>query len=247
MKKKIILLLFAICISIYANAGTGTGAPVTINVVNNSVFTCNYTVTVRVDQQPSSGMKGGTTFVQTFNILQGNNHNYVFTPSTGYYINVNSLSFIVKTASYTFTYGPSQTSGPVVAAGNCFNPTYATIWTPLGLNNFEVRADVATGGGSHRVGSVTSIADSETAVLKDVQVYPNPAGKQAELSVKLEEISNIQVGIYNLTGVLIADSRYENQEGFVLLPLDLKDFSSGMYFVNVRVNNKVTTLKLVKE
>ena len=240
-------LLFTFCISICANAGTGTGVPVTINVVNNSVFSCNYTVTVRVDQLPSSGAKGGTTFVQTFNILQSNNHNYVFMPATGYYININSLSFIVKTATYTFTYGPSQTSGPIAAAGNCYNPTYPTIWTPLGLNNFEVRADVATGGGLHRIASITKITENEIHILKDVQVYPNPADKNAKVSVKLDEISNIQVGIYNLAGVLIAENKYESQEGSVLLPLDLKDFASGMYFVNVLVNDKLTTLKLFKE
>ncbi|MES2762304.1 MAG: T9SS type A sorting domain-containing protein [Bacteroidota bacterium] len=247
MKKKLMMLLLAFCISICAYAGTGTGAPVTINVVNNSVFSCNYTVTVRVDQVPTSGIKGGTTFVQTFDILQGSNHNYVFTPATGYYININSLSFIVKTASYTFTYGPSQTSGPVAAAGNCFNPTYPTIWTPLGLNNFEVRADVATGGGSHRMGSVIDVVGNEANDLKNVHVYPNPADQHAELSLKLDAISNIRVGIYNLTGVLIAENRYENQEGTVLLPVDLKDFAAGLYFMNVLVNDKLTTIKLLKE
>ena len=78
-------------------------------------------------------------------------------------------------------------------------------------------------------------------------LYPNPAADRAMLSMSLEKEATVEVAIYKVDGALVAAKNYGKLNGSFILPIEMANFNSGMYFVNVTINGETSMLKLVKE
>lgn len=96
-----------------------------------------------------------------------------------------------------------------------------------------------------------SIADTNALstnleiVSNRIRLYPNPANDfvQIELNNVFESGKDIEVEIFSILGDLLSVQQvYNNQR----VKLDVSSLSTGIYVVNMRQDNKLGTLKLIK-
>jgi uncharacterized repeat protein (TIGR03803 family) len=79
---------------------------------------------------------------------------------------------------------------------------------------------------------------SETPV-KNYKIYPNPAHG----NVNIENVSNCEIKVYDITGRLLMINNSENLSQKV--SLDLNGFNPGIYFVRIKEQNSTYTGKII--
>lgn len=81
------------------------------------------------------------------------------------------------------------------------------------------------------------------------RIFPNPKSSTEELFIVYESTfkQEIQISIYNLTGVLVFHKKVETQEdGYLLYNFRyLEEFKPGHYFINIRSEQFNKTEKLI--
>jgi hypothetical protein len=81
-----------------------------------------------------------------------------------------------------------------------------------------------------------------------VSVFPNPTSGIISLNVKSEKThSNNQLTIYNVVGKAVLKKNIENISGDFTDKLDISEFPDGMYFVEMLLDGKKSTIKLIKK
>lgn len=86
---------------------------------------------------------------------------------------------------------------------------------------------------------------SNSAVNYEVANFPNPAKDMTTIMVGLKDASYFEVAIYNSIGQLMNTYKLNGQVGTNEINVDLSNFSSGVYFYNVKVGSSVVTKKLI--
>jgi hypothetical protein len=86
----------------------------------------------------------------------------------------------------------------------------------------------------------------ENTIVNDFIVYPNPTTDFVELSYNLNTTENVSVKIIDITGSVV----YQNFEGKIpagkrTARIDVSDFASGIYSIQLQINNKTVTRKIV--
>ncbi|GGZ87437.1 hypothetical protein GCM10007028_27030 [Algibacter mikhailovii] len=76
---------------------------------------------------------------------------------------------------------------------------------------------------------------------KSVKLYPNPTSNSFKLEFIDEGFRDAQITIYNILGSLIEQLKVETLK----TEIDVQNWSSGVYFVHARFQNKTQTLKVV--
>ncbi|WP_284653273.1 T9SS type A sorting domain-containing protein [Flavobacterium terrisoli] len=161
--------------------------------------------------------------------------------------------------------GPTQMlalgdSATLNAAANITVPnvSYAWYFTPVGQlpNNIVISTDpsiVVTDGGNYTCkvlnnstgcfveDSVTIIYDAELRPSFS-QVYPNPTSGHFTVNVDFNEIKDVSIIIYDVTGKTLINE-YFNGEDHYQKDYDLT--TSGIYFVAISAKDYVTTHKLI--
>ncbi|MEN8225368.1 MAG: T9SS type A sorting domain-containing protein [Bacteroidota bacterium] len=100
----------------------------------------------------------------------------------------------------------------------------------------HARVDIATG-----IGEFGSDANRLS-----IDLNPNPATDRVLFSIKLENISDVQVSIANITGQLVKQVNRNNmQTGEARIGIDVSDLSAGTYVCTVQANNVIGTQKLI--
>ena len=77
-----------------------------------------------------------------------------------------------------------------------------------------------------------------------IVLYPNPTSSNTTLGINLKEDSKIGVVIRNITGQIVVQENYETMNGMNSLNLKTNSLASGIYTVEVRLNNSTEVLKL---
>jgi hypothetical protein len=78
-------------------------------------------------------------------------------------------------------------------------------------------------------------------------IFPNPAKNNASLLLELNENSPVDLVILNTMGQVIKAIQIKGQIGENNINLDLNGMSTGIYIVNVKVGNSLSTKKLIIE
>tara|TARA_B100000809_G_scaffold206739_1_gene208891 strand:+ start:1163 stop:1768 length:606 start_codon:yes stop_codon:yes gene_type:complete len=115
---------------------------------------------------------------------------------------------------------------------------YQYIFTVSGTYNYDcsVGQHAANGMvGTINVLPLTAVAEA-TQKNSSSSFYPNPAKNV----INFPDFNKIdQISIFSLTGEKVMETKLIKQQ------LNLNDLSSGVYFVKISKNNKLTTTKLV--
>lgn len=91
-----------------------------------------------------------------------------------------------------------------------------------------------------------SIGLDELAANLSLSVYPNPASTNVNASFSLENASDVEVSITDLSGKVVYTNNLGNvAAGAHTVNVPTTELSNGVYFYNVAVNNTVATEKLV--
>lgn len=121
--------------------------------------------------------------------------------------------------------------------------TGIAIVNPVGLHSFNVRVKDNTGAWGDVFKNtiyIETVLASEHFDLSGLKVYPNPVKNILNVSFD-KEIST--VAIYNLLGQGVIERAINTTDGQV----DVSGLSTGTYIVKVTSENKVKTLKVIKE
>lgn len=87
------------------------------------------------------------------------------------------------------------------------------------------------------VSSVTGNEPNEEAV--EWNVFPNPATNEVVTKFSLKENASIQLSVFDITGKKLKELTAENLIfGEYTRQISLSEFSSGMFFVRLRINNQ---------
>ncbi|MCE3228264.1 MAG: BNR/Asp-box repeat protein [Bacteroidetes bacterium] len=80
-----------------------------------------------------------------------------------------------------------------------------------------------------------------------VNLFPNPTSSNVTVHLSVKKKGTISVEVCNILGQRIKTTNMEVQEGENNLPIDINDLSSGIYLVNIKAGNAVSTKKLIIE
>ncbi|MEL6865119.1 MAG: choice-of-anchor J domain-containing protein [Bacteroidota bacterium] len=77
-----------------------------------------------------------------------------------------------------------------------------------------------------------------------VAVFPNPVNDLTNVSLDLAEASDVVIAVSNSLGQQVAYRDYGQLAGELMLPIDASNFASGIYFVQIQINNEMLTRKI---
>lgn len=88
--------------------------------------------------------------------------------------------------------------------------------------------------------SVTPLNESE-----GFTVYPNPFEDYTNVAFTMEESVKVDLTVYNIIGEVVYSASHNNLSvGSQKLEINTRDFTSGVYFVNIVIGDKVYTKKI---
>lgn len=86
-----------------------------------------------------------------------------------------------------------------------------------------------------------------SGVLENIQVYPNPANEQANLSVTLAKNAQGSITLTDLSGKVVYSEEQAWSAGNQVIDVPLQNISSGVYFLNILIDNESAgNVKLIK-
>ena len=77
-----------------------------------------------------------------------------------------------------------------------------------------------------------------------ILLYPNPTSSNTALALNLNEETYVRVVIKDITGKIVFEENYKQLNGFHTLLLKTDNFSSGIYSVEIKLNDKSEMMKL---
>ena len=91
--------------------------------------------------------------------------------------------------------------------------------------------------------NTTGIISNSTA-QNGIWILPNPASDE----LTIQSSSNIEsINIYDLAGQKIYESELNTRHAILTTKINIRNFSKGIYFVEVSDRNEKTVKKFVKE
>ncbi len=104
------------------------------------------------------------------------------------------------------------------------------------------------GSGSKEFSLSINDVNSIDNILFDklVTIYPNPTIDDVNIEIYNEDNSEINIEIFNIAGQKVLSVSQDGIPNKISsFRIDTQNFNSGIYFVNIRTENKVSTKKLV--
>lgn len=86
---------------------------------------------------------------------------------------------------------------------------------------------------------------NNTTNLNDFGIYPNPSSTNATIKIVSDKSMNGSIEIINSLGALVSKSNLTVNDGTNILSIPVQDYSKGIYFVTVTLDNSKLTKKLI--
>jgi PKD repeat protein len=116
----------------------------------------------------------------------------------------------------------------------------------LGAGTYTVTVTDANGCVKVQSATLTIVGINEASVISAVKLYPNPANQLVNISISLNEESQIRIEFFNTLGQNCITRTLQNtstaNESF-----DLATLAAGVYYVKVKANTSETTLRFIRE
>ena len=131
-------------------------------------------------------------------------------------------------------------------------PSYTYFWNPNGevtqsitptVNGFyDVAVTDANGclelGSFNVINTTTSI--NNMSVVGDFEVHPNPSTGVFNIQLSSDDMNDLEISVYNLSGELVYfDNSYNTEK------IDLSALPSSVYFLEVKKNNTVFKKRVI--
>lgn len=156
----------------------------------------------------------------------------------------------ILAAEYFWDTDPGEGNGtPILATDGNFDSAFEQLsktgitLPPIGLHVFNIRIKDNTGTWGPTLKNVVSVQtnlSNSDFELSGLKVYPNPVKNILNFS---NEHKITGVTVYNFLGQQVMTKSFQINES----EIDLSSLTSGTYFVTVQSENKVKTIKIIKE
>jgi hypothetical protein len=93
--------------------------------------------------------------------------------------------------------------------------------------------------------TTVSITETRAAAISESMIFPNPTSKDAQLSIGLADGANVEVTVVNAVGQVVSSVRHSGNAGVNNINLNVSSLASGIYFINIKVDDATGTKKLV--
>lgn len=93
----------------------------------------------------------------------------------------------------------------------------------------------------------TGVAENAFNSAASSQIFPNPAKNNATVRLNLLHGSDVQIEVMNSIGQVVKSVNAKGQNGMNTVFVDLSGLTSGIYMVNVKVDDATSTKKLIVE
>jgi hypothetical protein len=80
----------------------------------------------------------------------------------------------------------------------------------------------------------------------DFKIFPNPTDNSFTISINLTKRSNIKIDIINILGQKVISENMLDKIGNSDKKISVIDLASGIYIINVTIDDKVSSIKLIK-
>jgi hypothetical protein len=95
---------------------------------------------------------------------------------------------------------------------------------------------------------MSSVVRSNCQSGRDVlMVSPNPVSNSAVLSIHLQQAATVQWKIIDSKGAMVQQNQMVLPSGSSSIPLNLSNYSKGVYTISIYYNNEMKTIKLIKK
>ncbi len=91
------------------------------------------------------------------------------------------------------------------------------------------------------------VIENTGSVVVKLEVYPNPVKKNITLRFRPDEIGFTKINLINALGQSVYSNILETQEGLNKHAMNIENLPSGVYFVTVKMNNRILTEKITKQ
>ncbi len=235
--------------SIFSTITVGTNAKVT--------FTRPAIYTTGVTMNNGSSMEFASACQKV--VVRGN-----FTTGTTCKVNVtNNQSVVVySTGNVSLNYGNTfkasvYAKGNLDVKENIFNPNTLNNLTGMYIANIvDARRTVfnwnpvcGNCGNIFKSGEELAEEDIEieatTGESNSVNVYPNPSDGNFKVKINSDELGMVNIAVTNLSGQVLFETQKENIGGSIELPIDLTGYSDGIYFLRIKVGEKLFSKKII--
>ncbi len=85
----------------------------------------------------------------------------------------------------------------------------------------------------------------ESDILESLKMYPNPFKNELMLQLNSNEVSNMELKLFNVVGQLVHSETHKTIKGQNTIKLTPR-ISNGIYFLKVNLNNVNTTYRIIK-
>jgi hypothetical protein len=89
-----------------------------------------------------------------------------------------------------------------------------------------------------------SVSTYDTELNNAVNVFPNPMTNFTNVRINLSEKSDVSLQVVDMSGKLVMNKMYENQNGLFSIVVDASSLSTGTYVLKINAGEKYTTKKI---
>jgi len=96
-------------------------------------------------------------------------------------------------------------------------------------------------------GMINPVYIHEMLDINEITVVPNPLIEKGNIKIAIKKAGSLNISLYNLSGLKIKTIFNENvQPGELSLNFDVRNLPSGVYYINLRNEEKTILKKIVK-
>jgi uncharacterized delta-60 repeat protein len=94
--------------------------------------------------------------------------------------------------------------------------------------------------------SINDVSVDEMELASSLNVYPNPASDEFNIEMDLTGTGNVKITLMNITGQVFFSEEIGQRSGNYKKQISLKEYSKGIYYLNVVTDNGAVNKKIVK-
>jgi len=184
---------------------------------------------------------GGSTWIQqsySGNLYQAFYGGLFIVPGSNVLIS-NASSQLVNGSSYSLDSGLTWNNIDVNGYGAIDGKGWNSLWTG------QYTSTIGVGGVAKWDAVPLGIKQKETAF--NFSISPNPSNGKFILEMRNQTKNKLKISVEDITGKKVFENEYIKNNDFFVQTLDLKNISSGIYFVNVFDGEKSIFKKLIVE
>jgi hypothetical protein len=91
---------------------------------------------------------------------------------------------------------------------------------------------------------IIKVGISTTSMADNIKCFPNPATDAIYLNFEEEVSSKIEVKILNTSAKVLMDETYNYNKQ---IPINISELAKGIYILEIKVGNKYSVKKIIKE